>query len=484
MLNMVHIGKGWQQRLSKDSSMSIALGLLIMNVFQASLVWTILGFLACMYVIIRHLKRVPEAVITDRLIVALLLVSMFMFVGFSALTQDILPFEQSLLFTLFIPILFIAFSVMKYLGIISMTHIYRTILLSVGMIAFMSLFATVAMYGPFYRLLYEGKVLYYEGEQYVISSEMQLWNGWGWMTASPSSLYGHWAILLSPIATFRLSSYRAWIRQPWHSVPVLLAVVSMLIWTDATTLMYAAGILGIMMVVSLFRKYVVAKIAQQAIVISLSSLLLIGVFLGFADAFGWFGLDDWIRSITLLNRVYNGSFVDRYQALLVAMSQSMFSQYGNVIIQNTFLYETGSFWFDLGYQGGLLSFITYGLMLMVTFNMVIKTNQREQTPTFWSIVFAFGLLHLVWLFHFDTFPYRREMNEWTPMLIIQHPLVVVTTIFLAMIAIDPFMGWGKTTPNVHSEKELHKEKSLSSLQVQQKEQDSQSYNESEKQSHP
>ena len=471
MLNMAHIGKTLQQRLNKDVGISVALGLLIMNMFQASLVWTMLGLFACVYVLIRHMKRMPDATITDRLIVAMLILSMFIFVGLSALTLDTIPLEQSLLYTLFIPILFIALSVMKYLNIVSIAFVYRTILVSVGIIVLMSLLATLAMYGPFYRLLYEGKVLYFEGEQYAIPSEMQLWNGWGWITASPSVLYGYWAVLLSPIVTFRLSNYRTWIRQQWHIIPVIFALFSMVLFTDGTMFMYAVGILSVWLFVLLFRQYVMSKVIKRVIALGLFSVIFFGVFLGLADAFGWFGLDTWIRSISLLNRVYNLGFVDRYQALLVAIPQSIFGQYGNIIVNNAFLYDTGSFWFDLGYQGGLFSFIAYGLLIIFTWNMVTKTPNEEQTPTFWSIVFALGLLHLVWLFHFDTFPYIRETNEWTPMLMIQHPLVVVTIILLAMIASDPLKGWLTTTPNAHSGKALRTEKRQSSTQAQWKELD-------------
>lgn len=455
---MEPIGKKLNAFLKIEIAIGILLFLLLTQFGPISFVWSLLGSCLFIFLYINIRSKLSTNEETDRFLIVSVLLAASVFVGLSPIMLETLSLFESLVYVFTIPFVFLGMSAIKRQNKIASEWLLKIIYVSIGLTVFLSLAATILQYGPFYRLLYEGKVLYFEGEQYRVASEMLIWNGLGWVTATPSWMYGYLAVLIAPLVLLDVKNWKHFFQKGWQRYAVILALVTMGLLTDLTVLFYAflVYILRFLLQNQPWKKLPLSF--QKGIGISLILIVSGGIFLGFADAYGWFGLDAFIRSISLLNRVYNLAFIDRYQVLLVAIPQSLFGQYGNLIFQNQFLYETGSLWFDFGYQGGLFSFLSFGLLIVFSINMLTKTPKQEKSPSFHIMSMILLLIHLVWFFHYPLFPYIRETQEWIPQVGITHPLFLLSAMLLGYLAQDPLKGWVQSTPTGHSGKVPRKEK--------------------------
>lgn len=411
----------------------ITLGLLvsfIIDLAHLRIVWGILFFALAMMRYQQQKTRLNSDQWTDRWLLLSLLVSFILFLAISPLGLA----TQTLWFRIIdisvIVLVFLGTSLLSFVNAFSFRQFYETVLIAVSVVLVISGIATLIQYGPFYRLLYAGQVIYVEGEQYSLTQEFLLWHGWGWITTRLDALQG-WVILgLLPLLKRTVFQHKI-TRLEWVPLIVSFTIIGFL--TYWTPLIYVGLIVLFWGVASWLNCY--SAKTQKRILFGILALVVLGISIGILDTFNVFGIGDVLAS-TPLNMVLNHPFVNRYQAIIFFVSQHVFSAYGQLIFQNQFIEATGSFFFDVVYQGGWLSFISL-LFWMIFVPMFIHKAEisNVEKRVGYTVLLA---IYLPWLFQYPLFPYVREANEWTAQLLFTHPLFMVSLVLAAMVAQDPF----------------------------------------------
>jgi hypothetical protein len=423
---MVRIGKATLLQ-------GITLGLLvafIIDLAHLRVVWGILFFALAIMRYQQQKTRLNSDQWTDRWLLLSLLVSFILFLAISPLGLA----TQTLWFRIFeisvIVLVFLGTNLLSFVNAFSFKQFYGTVLIALSVVLVFSGIATLIQYGPFYRLIYAGQVIYVEGEQYALTQEFLLWHGWGWITTRMDALQG-WLILgLLPLLKRTLFQDKiTWLE--W--VPLIVSFTMIGFLTYWAPLIYVGLIVLFWGFASWLNRYP-AK-TQKRILFGLLALVILGVSIGILDTFNVFGIGDVLAS-TPVNMVLNHPFVNRYQAIIFYVSQHVFGAYGQLIFQNQFVEATGSFFFDVVYQGGWLSFISLLVWMIFVPLFIHKASMSNfEKRVGYTVLLA---IYLPWLFQYPLFPYVREVNERTSLLLFTHPLLMMSLILAAMVAQDPF----------------------------------------------
>lgn len=420
---MVRIGKYLNLRLLLSS----LLVLVFIDLAHGRIVWSFAFFLVAFLSYHRHRQRLTSEEWTDRWLVSSLYLGFLLFLGLSPLALT----NQTIVFRMVQVGSILALLIGGFLSIQSQTlHVHdlvKSLYIAFMIVMGMSWIGTMVQYGFWYRVVYGSGVIYIEGEQYRLANEFFMFQGWGFITTRVAWLDG-W-ILVGFMPLFQ------WLhqRKKQHVVywiPVLISSIFLLTLPYVQPLYYAFLITLLYLVWRGAQR--LSKPIQTTLLWGLSLVFFLGVFVGFADAFQWFSISQWVESNPLLDRVYNYAMIDRFQAVLVFISQSALGNYGQLIVANQFVEATGNIILDIGYQAGWLSLFSFlGLVGLVGRGLIQPqlTRQANSSMFGWFLL----LVYSPWMLQYVLFPYIREQNEWTPQLLLDHPLFLMTVVISCLV---------------------------------------------------
>ena len=394
-------------------------------------IWAFAFFLLSFVYYILQSKRFTNDEWTDRWLVVSLWIGLLLFVGISPLALQ----DQTLAVRLFQVSSLLAFLFGGMLAIksqlLTFKDVVNTFYISFFLIIGLSFLATMIQYGPFYRLIYQSGVIYVEGEQYSLANEFLMFQGWGVITTRIVWLDSWIMVGFTPLFLWifkrRKQSFMYWL-------PTILSVFLMVGLPYGQPLYYV-GIVSIL-IVGWIGFQSLTKSIQRLFSWGMMIVLFVGVFIGLADAFNWFSLSDTIQTISVLNRVYNNAFVDRYQAILVYVFQSPFGQYGQLIVANQFVEATGNIVLDIVYQAGWLSLLSFLTLLILNGLWLGKNHALHHDHKRW-LQWLMVMIFLPWMLNYVLFPFVREQQEWLPQLFFEHPLFLITILSSTFLVTDP-----------------------------------------------
>lgn len=269
--------------------------------------------------------------------------------------------------------LLVGFS-LRHSGEFSLQKGLTAIFIGVGLLLLISLVWTMYRYSIFYVSRYVGQVIYFDGEQYVVSAEAKWLFGFSFKevkiayfgmfaTVMAACLNALWFVDFKKLKPIDL----AWI------IAGAVGVLGLVLLPYIAGLKYLA-ILTIAFAIFRFfpRNVKILKILEYGALIGVVLVVIAGmIFL--LNAFEIPAISNFVRGNTLLNYLYNNGRVSSFSAVTAEMFKFPFGGLHPVVIGTTYIESTGSFLFDTIYQGGIFAalgivgFLFFGARQLVIF---------------------------------------------------------------------------------------------------------------------
>jgi len=283
-----------------------------------------------------------------------------------------------------------------------------------GLLLFISFVYTMWRYTPFYVLRFEGQVLYFDGERYLISEEAKWLFGFSFKEVK-LSYFLQTATMLTPLLAGLL--FVPWkkiskLDYAWIAAGVvgLLAIVSL---PAFDSLVYVVPALAVAVLLRFYpRGGIYKKVMRYGLFAILGLFALAAVFLvlfAFEVPFAM----NLVENTRIFGLFYGNPLVRGYAEVIQAAFAHPFGGLHSIFVNNGFLESTGSAVFDTLYQGGFFAAIGYVAMIVIGgFVLTDYYRKADDAPHVKTLIIVLALTFVFYTaFHFEYAPFVRETDR-------------------------------------------------------------------------
>ncbi len=261
--------------------------------------------------------------------------------------------------------------------ILSKTNFIFLIFGGVAVLLFVSLMATLANYGFFHRLIYAGKVSYFEGHAYPVAQQANLLAGFNIVTVDYHVLMT--LVLLTITPSFALLFYRDLAKQ-YRRILIgfgVLGVLGVILLLDYKALVFLIPAL----LLALTLKFNFHKMTYfRPIMLTLLGLGLFLVLLGVLAAFEVNIIVSLLNSNALTKRLYYNGYTLKYMGIIREAFDAnfLFGNPYNYSFSNQLIFPSGNLILDTIKETGIIGAIAFVSLLVMATKIAIRYIQQSQ----------------------------------------------------------------------------------------------------------
>lgn len=370
-------------------------------------------FLAIAVVPFAIVKNKNEAWL-DFLLLALPLTLFIVFFALSDLYQYLYSMPQNVLTIASVLSFLVVGYAMRRAKLFSIKEALIWLLGGWALLLAISLTATLYTYGFFYTALYQGKVIYVDGEMYEVAKEA-LWLFGFQFNVVNTAYVGLVAYVLasSSLALIgrKFSQYKP---LDWmlfiSGIIGWLAIVLMPLWQWWFLLLPSIGYFLFIVLKPMIDPLQKAfpRSGYYAVALVLGAVLLFFLF-----AYRIEPVYTLLESLPIINRFYFNPIVERYASVVSAMFEYPFGGAVLIFVGSSIYESTYSALFDALHFGGIFSALGYGLFFLIAlpsiyrYTLVAKDPKRLQ----WMIIAILMTYFTYTFFNYQYAPFVRESDE-------------------------------------------------------------------------
>jgi hypothetical protein len=421
-----------------------ALFILSFQLFALQSVYALIALVTALGLGMYHYSSLGEEEKTDLGLMLTSITIFVLFLGISPLYLESGTWLRNALVSLGFPAFYFLGYVLKRFTKLSLMDVVKMTLAGLSFFVLINLLYTFYRYLPFYQWLYQGQVIYVNGEMYFVAEEVKWLIGLSFVEMNVRYLDVYLTMLIMPLFANlqHLPTLRKhWRTHIWWLLPAGTALLGILLLPRLLPLII--GLLVTLIWEGIHHRKQIKRFfkgAWQWIVYGTFTLVSIMVLLFFVEGLNLLNLAATIKSFGPLRTVLDFPLIESYQAVLRSVGQYPFGGFAPIIVGNQNLVSTGSIVFDTLHQGGIFAFL--GLVLTGVFflNHLWQFFQDDKVAmtirqTMITIVVVFMLFQT---FGTQLYPFVREERVWHPRLMIDEPLWAMMFIWMGMVMSDPF----------------------------------------------